>query len=94
MIFKKIVWTNHSEEKMRFYSISKQRIRRILNSPQRIETGIAEKTLACMQNTGGKIKHELWVMYQDNKNERRIISAWKYPGKTKPGELIIPENAL
>ena len=51
---------------------------------------------------------EIWLMYkdvtprrgsgQDKKNEgpiRRIISAWRYPGITKPGEAIpIPQDIL
>ena len=41
---------------------------------------------------------EIWLMYKDvNKksegNIRKIISAWRYPGITKPGEAIpIPED--
>ena len=27
---------------------------------------------------------EIWVMIQDLGKERRIISAWRYPGMTKP----------
>jgi len=35
-----------------------------------------------------KVPGEIWVMYQDikNKNIRKIISAWRYPGVSKPGE--------
>jgi hypothetical protein len=57
-----------------------------------------------MQNAGSaKHPHELWVMVEDTKKERRIISAWRYPGKTKPrsaalrsmirGELAESETA-
>ena len=38
---------------------------------------------------------EIWLMYQDikSKNLRKIISAWRYPGVSKPGETIpIPED--
>jgi hypothetical protein len=40
---------------------------------------------------------EVWIMYKDTKKEgepiRKIISAWRYPGVTKPGEEIpIPED--
>jgi len=32
-------------------------------------------------------------MYKDKTDERRIISAWRYPGITKPGdEVPIPED--
>lgn len=36
---------------------------------------------------------EIWLMYKDVKDERRVISAWRYPGITKPGDQIpIPED--
>lgn len=41
---------------------------------------------------------EIWLMYKDVKkqsegNIRKIISAWRYPGISKPGEAIpIPED--
>jgi hypothetical protein len=41
---------------------------------------------------------EIWLMYKDVKkrdegNIRKIISAWRYPGISKPGEEIpIPED--
>jgi len=32
-------------------------------------------------------------MYKDIKEQRKIISAWRYPGVSKPGEDIpIPED--
>ncbi|MBI2054062.1 MAG: hypothetical protein HYT36_01900 [Candidatus Staskawiczbacteria bacterium] len=42
-----------------------------------------------------KAPGEIWLMYQDAKNKgvRKIISAWRYPGVSKPGEEIpIPED--
>ena len=42
-----------------------------------------------------KAPGEIWLMYKDSKakGERKIISAWRYPGTTKPGEEIpIPED--
>lgn|GEM_PF-516998 len=27
---------------------------------------------------------EIWVMVEDRKGERKVISAWRYPGRTKP----------
>ncbi len=82
-------WTAHARFKMRFYGLSESRVRRIINSPKRIEEGIAPKTVAVMQASGSK-KHpyELWAMIQDGKNKRTVISAWRYPGVTKPrGEV-------
>jgi hypothetical protein len=36
---------------------------------------------------------EIWIMYKDVKDSRKIISAWRYPGVSKPGEEIpIPED--
>jgi len=36
---------------------------------------------------------EIWVMYKDSKDQRKIISAWRFPGISKPGEEIpIPED--
>ena len=45
-----------------------------------------------------KAPGEIWLMYKDVKkqsegNIRKIISAWRYPGISKPGEAIpIPED--
>jgi len=36
---------------------------------------------------------EIWLMYKDVKDLRKVISAWRYPGVSKPGETIpIPED--
>ncbi|HQK63616.1 MAG TPA: hypothetical protein PLF16_00530 [Candidatus Staskawiczbacteria bacterium] len=36
---------------------------------------------------------EIWVMYKENDQERKIVSAWRYPGISKPGdEIPIPED--
>jgi len=96
------LWTKHSEVKMRFHGLSKQRVRRVLNSPKRIETGIAPNTVAMMQAAGSKKHpHEIWVMIVKNKKSKiknqkydittKIISAWRYPGITKPGEPLPAE---
>jgi hypothetical protein len=44
-----------------------------------------------------KTPGEIWLMYKDVKKAmvpmRKIISAWRYPGISKPGEAIpIPED--
>lgn len=110
----KIIWTQHSWRKMKFYKLSEQRVKRILNSPHRVEEGIAPNTIAMMQTAGSK-KHpyEIWAMLQKSRikadrdaDKRRygirenlrdnprqsasvkIISAWKYPGRTKAGESL------
>ncbi len=40
-----------------------------------------------------RVPGEIWIMYKDTKDFRKIISAWRYPGISKPGEEIpIPED--
>lgn len=40
-----------------------------------------------------KVPGEVWLMYKDDKDLRKIISAWRYPGVSKPGESIpVPED--
>lgn len=95
-------WTNHVIEKMIFYGLSEQRIKRVIQHPERIEEGIAPNTIACMQVAGSK-KHrqEIWTMYQmknlklktKNLKPLRIISAWRYPGKS-PAKNPIPQEIL
>lgn len=86
---KTVHWTNHARAKMRFYRLSEQRVKAVIHSPGRIEKGIAPNTIAFMQRAGSK-KHpyEIWTMAQDDKLSRKIISAWRYPGITKPGEPL------
>lgn len=87
---KALYWTFHSRAKMRQYGLSEARVRRILHSPNRIEEGIAPKTMALMQTVKGATKiSELWVMIVEEKSRRKIISAWRYPGVTKAGNIIV-----
>ncbi len=40
-----------------------------------------------------KAPGEIWLMYKDIKKFRKIISAWRYPGVSRPGEEIpVPED--
>ncbi len=93
-MFKKLVWTKHSQAKMRYYGLSEARVKRVMNSPLRVETGIAPNTIAMLQKAGS-VKHpyEIWTMIAEKKDARRVISAWRYPGRTKPGEPL-PEEIL
>ena len=98
--YKKFHWTNHIENKMKYYSLSKQRIRRVLKSPDRKELGIAPDTIAVMQTTGTK-KHptEIWLMFQNTHSKQReltnMISAWRYPGTSPKGRFPeIPEDTI
>lgn len=91
-------WTTHSKIKMRQYGFSEKRVLRILRKPDRKEEGIAPNTIANMQITGTK-KHptEAWMMYVVLKKLKgiKIISAWRYPGRTLEGERpIIPQDTL
>lgn len=93
---KEIHWTRHIKEKMRQYQLSERKILRVFRNPDRKELGIAENTIAVMQTAGTK-KHpyEIWIMYQKEKNKIKMISAWKYPGKSPVGEPPpIPEDVL
>jgi hypothetical protein len=89
-----IFWTSHAKMKMRFYHLSEQRVRRVLNSPKRTEEGIAPGTIAMMQRAGSeKHPYEIWTMFVKTNKGKRIVSAWKYPGITKPGQPL-PEEIL
>ena len=115
--FRKLVWTEHSNIKMRQYGLSKQKLLGILSKPERKEWGIAPGTTAVMRTNKvffnakqitlktawqkpRKAPGEIWIMYKDIRKSskygeqfRRIISAWRYPGISKPGEAIpIPED--
>ena len=79
---------------MRFYGLSESRLKRVISYPKRIEEGIAPDTVAMMQSAGSeKHPYEIWLMIQDEKKRRKVISAWRYPGKTKPGQPL-PEEIL
>jgi len=101
-----VYWTSHSKMKMREHGISKTKIRKVVSSPNRKEKGVAPDTVAVMKKasdlekkkTGRKGIGEIWVMYQDINDKqkgqkRKIIAAWRYPGKTPVGEEIpIPDD--
>lgn len=79
---------------MRQYGLSEARVKRVMHTPKRLEEGIVPKTIAMMQRAGNdKRPHEIWVMITEEKAKRKIISAWRYPGITKPGEPL-PEEIL
>ncbi|KKQ18606.1 MAG: hypothetical protein US31_C0003G0035 [Berkelbacteria bacterium GW2011_GWA1_36_9] len=100
--FMKFFWTEHSKIKMKQYGLSKQKLLGILYRPERKEQGIVPGTTAVMKTNKSysnslqknkKALGEIWLMYKDVKDLRKIISAWRYPGVSKPGEEIpIPED--
>lgn len=94
----KFFWTTHSKQKLRQYKFSEKRVLSIIRRPDRKEEGIAEGTIASMQVTGTK-KHptEAWAMYVILKRPKgiKIISAWRYPGRTPKGSRPdIPEDVM
>mgnify|MGYP006969322194 FL=1 len=96
----KIYWTKHSEKKIKFYKLSKQRLKRILLKPYRVKEGVALNTIALMQpakiKKEGKRKtwnQEIWLMIQKDKDLIKIISAWRYPG-ISPQTNPIPQEII
>jgi len=91
-----VFWTKHCKEKMRFYGLSENKLKHLLSNPERIEEGVAPKTIAIMQPAGTK-KHptEIWLMYQKAGKRIKIITAWRYPGISPTGkEIPIPADII
>jgi len=92
---KELYWTRHIKEKMRYYGLGEGRLRRILRTPKRREKGIVPKTIALMQMAGTSKPSEIWLMYQQAGQKKKMISAWRYPGISPINKPIpIPENIL
>lgn len=96
-------WTLHSIAKMRQYNLSESRVKRVINSPKRKEEGIAPGTIAVMQPNSSKHSYEFWAMYKilkgglpaGRQGRIRIITAWKYPGRSPiRGPIPIPQEIL
>ncbi len=91
----KYIWTKHSLNKLNFYNLSKNRIIRVIRFPKRIEEGIVFNTIAVMQPAQSKKYQEIWAMYQLVKNKNnpqiKIITVWRYPGKSPLKNPIPPE---
>jgi len=90
-----IIWTRHAARKMRQYQLSEGRLRRLLIHYERKEEGVAPGTIALMQSAGSK-KHpsEVWLMYQPINKKTKIITAWRYPGRSQKRELPIPDDVV
>ena len=95
----KYYWTKHSLYKMRHYGLSEQRIKRIIRHPARVEEAIVPNLIAAMspygrsREAGQPYKGEIWTMYQISKQKIKIITAWRYPGKS-PARNPIPQEIL
>jgi hypothetical protein len=80
---KNLYWTRHALNKMRYYRLSQSRVKRVLRAPARIEEGIVPKTIAYMQPAGTKSKpSEIWAMVLSEARQLKVITAWRYPGKS------------
>ena len=95
----KLKWTSHVKSKMVFYRLSESRILRTIRNYSRKQSGLAPNTMCYMvRNDKLKRQEEVWVMVQDNaakSGNRVIISAWIYPGVSKPDVGVpIPEDIL
>jgi len=88
------IWTAHAKDKMDYYRLSPSRVLRVFRHPERVEEGVAPKTVAVMQPLTPKHTSEIWLMYQKGKNGIiTIITAWRYPGKSPSrGTIPIPEE--
>lgn len=92
---------------MRRYGLSESRLKRIIRYPKRVEESIVPGLIAAMQPAGTKKYQELWVMYKiENSNVKakmskpqmrgkqiKIITAWRYPGKS-PERDPVPQEIL
>ena len=103
----KMEWTRHVVGKMRYYGLSEQRIKRVLRKPKRTEEAIVPGLVAAMQPSSPTAKNptEIWVMYKVLSEEKsrtkggppkiRIITAWRYPGKSpERDDPPIPDDIL
>lgn len=64
-------WTDHVRNKMRQYRLTESRVKRVLRHPKRVETGVAEDTVAGMQPAGSpKHPFEIWVMWTTGRKAR------------------------
>jgi len=89
----RFIWTEHAKGKMFYYKLSRSRVLRVFNNPKRVEEGVAPNTVAVMQPTTTKHTSEIWLMYQKNDSQIKIITAWRYPAKSPVGkEIPIPEE--
>lgn len=93
-----LAWTKLAVQKMMFYGLSAMKVQSILSRYDRMEQGIADNTVAVMKKAGSKKNpQEIWVMYQDKEavldnikpKKRIVITAWRYPGVSKPNSGLL-----
>jgi len=88
------IWTRHVVEKMKYYRLSERKLRNLFYNYKRKEAGVALNTIALMQPAGTKRPTEIWLMYQQDGQKKKIITAWRYPGISSKKEIPVPENIL
>lgn len=91
----KYVFTTHSLYKIKYYGLSEQRVKRIIRHPARTEEAVILGMIAAMQPAGRKNYSEIWTIYKPIKKQEKIkiITAWRYPGKS-PINNPIPTEIL
>ena len=89
-------WTNHVAQKMIYYGLSADRVKRVIRSPHRSEKGIAPDTIAVMcpgkalrqaQGKPAVWKEEIWVMYATAKPSK--FKDDKFKNLNIPKKVII-----
>src|SRR3989344_3199938 len=84
-------WTNHVGQKMIYYGLSPDRVKRVIRSPHRSEKGIAPDTIAVMQagtispaklDKSESWKEEIWVMYGVKKTRASKLESGSWKLKT------------
>lgn len=81
---------------MRQYRLTESRVKRLIRHPARTEESIVDGMVACMQPAGGKRYSEIWALIVPVRNKEKrlkIITAWRYPGKS-PERDPIPVDVL
>lgn len=90
----KYQFTSHAQFKMRYYRLSESLVKRVIRFPKRTEESIVPNTIACMRPAQTKKYTEVWAMYAlTKKGQVRVITAWRYPGKS-PKRDPIPAEIL
>ena len=72
----KYYWTAHVAEKMHYYGLSEQKVLGVIRRPQRIETGIAENTVAVMMPVGNIKKNKKPSMWNRSFNDDGEQQKW------------------
>ena len=97
-----LVFTRHSEYKMKQYGLSLQKVRGVIRRPQRREVGIVLQTVAVMQPVNPKTengkttwKQEVWVLYKEDAGKKKIKSVTeKIQGKEYDWKIVTADGKL